>query len=147
MFVRDSFARAGVEVNTRPLEWQVLLERIKSTRDFDAVMLGWSGTLEGDPYQIFHSDAIAPPGDNAIHYSNPELDALIEEARMTLDEEQRMATWHEVHRIMHEDQPYTFLVARESTLFYDGRIRNIHETPLGLNPNREWYVPQNEQRR
>ncbi|MEX0654119.1 MAG: peptide-binding protein [Phycisphaeraceae bacterium] len=147
MFVGDSYRRAGIDITVQPLEWQVLLERLKNTRDFDAVTLGWSGTLESDPYQIFHSSMIPPPGDNATSYANPELDRLIEDARMTTDEDERMAMWHEVHRILHEDQPYTFLLARQSLLFYDERIQNIERTQIGLTPATEWYVPAEMQRR
>lgn len=147
MFARDSYQRAGIEVDARPLEWQVLLERIKSTRDYDAVALGWTGNLESDPYQIFHSSMIPPPGDNATSYANRELDALIEKARMTPDEEARMAMWHEVHRILHDDQPYTFMMAQKSLLFFDDRIRNIERTQTGLTPTLEWYVPAELQKR
>ncbi|MFA9479607.1 ABC transporter substrate-binding protein [Phycisphaerales bacterium AB-hyl4] len=147
MTVRDSFRRAGIEAEARPLEWQVLIERLKSTRDFDAITLGWTGSIEGDPFQIFHSSTIPPPGDNATSYSNPELDRLMEQARMTTDEDERRAMWHEVHRILHEDQPYTFLVASQSLLFYDERIRNIKRTQIGLTPPMEWYVPAELQRR
>jgi len=141
MFVRDSYRRAGIDFRVKPLEWQVLIERLKQTRDFDAVALGWTGSLEGDPFQIFHSSTIPPPGDNATSYANPELDQLIEKARMALDEEKRFALWHQVHRILHEDQPYTFMMVGQNLSFYDGRIRNIHRTRLGLTPVTEWYVP------
>ncbi|MEX2545968.1 MAG: peptide-binding protein [Phycisphaeraceae bacterium] len=147
LFARDSFRRAGIACEARPLEWQVLIERLKNTRDFDAVTLGWTGNIESDPFQIFHSSTIPPPGDNATSYSNPELDELIETARMTTDEQTRRAMWHKVHRILHEDQPYTFLMASQSLRFYDARIRNIERTQLGLTPVMEWYVPAELQRR
>lgn len=57
-----------------------------------------------------------------------------------------MPLWHQVHRILHEDQPYTFLFTRKTLVFFDGRIKNIQRTRLGLNPLQEWYVPQ-EQRK
>ena len=146
-FIADSYRRAGILCRAQPLEWQVLLERLKTTRDFDAVTLGWSGNIESDPRQIFHSDQIPPPGDNATSYANPALDDLIDRARMTVDEDERLAMWHEVHRILHEDQPYTFLMTNQSLLFFDGRIRNIERTQLGLTPDVEWYVPLQLQQR
>jgi peptide/nickel transport system substrate-binding protein len=144
-FIRDAFAAAGIVVDLQPLEWSVLLQRLKEDREFDAVCLGWSGTIEGDPYQIFHSDQITPPGDNSTSYANPDLDRLISQARETVEEEERMPLWHEVHRILHEDQPYTFLATSKSLAFYDHRIRNIRRTAVGLNLPLEWYVPANEQ--
>ncbi|MFW6060851.1 MAG: peptide-binding protein, partial [Phycisphaeraceae bacterium] len=125
LFLKDSYARAGVVLQPRPVEWSILIEQLKSKRQFDAVCLAWTGSIEGDPYQIFHSDQIPPPGDNSISYANPELDSLIAQARETVVEEERMPLWHEVHEILHEDQPYTFLFTRESLAFFDDRIRNI----------------------
>lgn len=145
LFVKDTFARAGVVVDPRPVEWSVLLQRIDS-RDFDAISLGWSGSIEGDPYQIFHSSQMGDIGDNFISYKNEALDKLIEQARATVQEDERMPLWHEVHQILHEDQPYTFLFARKTLAFFDGRFKNIRRTAVGLTPVMEWYVPADEQK-
>lgn len=146
MFLKDSYARAGVVLDPRPVEWSILIEQLKTKRQFDAVCLAWTGSIEGDPYQIFHSDQIPPPGDNSMSYSNPELDRLIEQARVTLIEDERMPLWHEVHEILHEDQPYTFLFTRESLAFFDGRLRNIQRVTVGLNDETEWFVPKDAQK-
>ncbi len=146
LFIKDTMAKAKVVVQPRPLEWSVLIETLKDTRDFDASSLGWSGSIESDPYQIFHSSQIPAPGDNAVHYSNPRLDKLIEDARSTVVEEDRMPKWHEVHAILHEDQPYTFLSAPRTLIFFDDRIQNIRRTTNGLTPLQEWYVPKTRQK-
>jgi peptide/nickel transport system substrate-binding protein len=143
LFLKDTYARAGVVIEPEPLEWSVLLKRIEN-RDLEAMSLGWTGGIESDPYQIFHSSQIQGVGDNTVSYSNPELDRLIEKARTTVDEEQRMPLWHQVHCILHEDQPYTFLFTRDTLAFYDRRIYNIQQTTTGLSPLREWYVPANQ---
>ena len=58
-----------------------------------------------------------------------------------------MAAWRNVHRILHEDQPYTFLLQRQANVFIDNRIKNVHETRSGLNYLQDdvmpipWYVP------
>lgn len=141
-FIKDTFARAGVVVDADPLEWSILLKRIEQ-RQVEACLLGWGGVIEDDPYQIFHSSQIKGTGDNFVHYANPELDKLIEEARKIVDEDQRMPVWHRVHQILHDDQPYTFLLNRKSLVFLDGRFKNIQQVKLGLNPSLEWYVPRN----
>jgi len=140
--VKDAMARGGVIVNIKKLPWSVLLER-KDNRNFDAISLGWGGSewLESDPYQIFHSDQIKGSGDNSVHYANPELDRLIEKARRTMDDDKRMQLWHQVHEILHEDQPYTFLYLRQSLALFDKRIKNIYRTELDLSDRFLWYVP------
>jgi peptide/nickel transport system substrate-binding protein len=144
-FVKDALAPAGVIVDLAPTETAVMFEQMKEKK-FQAVIGGWSGVLEQDPHQIFCTSAISGTGDNFISYSNPKLDVLTEQARSTVSEEQRMPLWHQVHRIIAEDQPYTFLFIIKSLSFVDGRFKGILPTKLGLNPNLEWYVPLDKQK-
>ncbi|MEE9423653.1 MAG: peptide-binding protein [Methylococcales bacterium] len=132
LLLRDLFAQAGILLKPKPTEWSVMLDNLKK-RDFDAITLGWSGSIEGDLYQIFHSSQIADGGNNSISYSNPELDKIIELARGTVDEEQRMDLWRKAEEILYQDQPYTFLVRLKSLEFVDKRIHNVLKTRLGLN--------------
>lgn len=150
LFFQDSFKRGGVLMDLDAVDWPVLLDRM-DRRDFDAMTLGWSASVETDPYQMFHSSQAKDNGDNRISYVSPALDAALEAARSTVDEQERMKRWHEVHRILHEDQPYTFLLNRQALRFLDQRVRNIQPSRFGLNYVRDeqmpipWFVPTAEQ--
>ncbi|WP_018864878.1 MULTISPECIES: peptide-binding protein [Thioalkalivibrio] len=148
LFLRDLYARAGVHMRPQPTEWSVMLEKI-SRQDFDAITLGWTSGVEVDIYQMFHSSQTVSGGDNFINYENPELDAMIEAARGEVDEDKRMEHWREAERILVEDQPYTFLMRRQTLAFIDRRIQNLEQTALGLNLGFvpvEIYVPFDQQR-
>jgi peptide/nickel transport system substrate-binding protein len=145
LFMRDAYAHAGIVLEPDPLEWTIMLQRMDE-RNFDAITLGWGGTIESDPKQIFHSASIAEGGDNYVNYANPQLDKLIDTARVTMDESKRRALWHQVHRILHEDEPYTFLFTRKAVIFVDKRFGNVQVTKTGLNEYMEWYTPKPLQR-
>jgi peptide/nickel transport system substrate-binding protein len=148
LFLRDLYARAGIEMEPRPTEWSVMLEKL-SRKDFDAITLAWTSGVEVDIYQMFHSSQTVSGGDNFVNYRNEELDAVIEAARAEVDESARMELWQEAERILVEDQPYTFLMRRETLAFIDRRIRNLEQTALGLNLSAvpvEIYVPREQQR-
>ena len=148
LFIKDSLARAGVKMIPKPTEWSVMLDLLDK-KNFEAISLGWSSSLESDLYQIFHSDQAKDNGDNFIHYSNPELDKLIEKARSTVVEAQRMPLWQQAERILYEDQPYTFLTRSKSLVLVDKRMKNVEVTPVGLNLSETpvgWYVPVAEQK-
>ena len=145
LYLRDSYMRAGIILEPDPTEWTTMLQRIDE-RNFEAITLGWTASLEGDPYQIFHSSQIADGGHNFINYRNEELDEVIEKGRTEMNEDKRMAHWHEVHRILHEDQPYTFLFNQISVRYVDGRFSNVRQLELELTPRIEWYVPHHQQR-
>jgi peptide/nickel transport system substrate-binding protein len=140
LLLKDGFAKAGIAMEPDPADWPIMLKKIND-RDYDAITLGWSGSIESDIYQEFHSSQIKDQGDNFISYTNPELDKLMEQARATVDEAKRTPMWHRCHEILAEDQPYTFLYTRKGLVFYDKRIQNIKESKLGLNYIHDYQMP------
>ena len=52
-----------------------------------------------------------------------------------------MPLWHECQRILHEDQPYTFLSISKSLRFIDKRIENVAVGQTGLNFVQDWTQP------
>ena len=146
LYLKDAYARAGIVLEPDPLEFAVMLDRIDD-QSFDAMTLGWGGgAVERDLRQTFHSAQAIKGGDNFMSYRNATLDGIIDRARMTLDEEERMVFWQEAHRILYEEQPYTFMVNRKSLRFVDGRFKNIELLTAGMSDRQEWYVPSPMQR-
>ncbi len=148
--IQDNLAAGGVLMEAERTDWPVLVDRLKNS-DFEAATLGWSGSVESDPYQIFHSDQAIVGGDNRTGYRSERLDEAIEGARITMETDERMTKWHEVHRILHEDQPYTFLLNRQALRLFNNRVKNVDTSPLGLNYEflnggvLPWYIPSERQ--
>ena len=143
LFLKDLYAKAGILLIPKPTEWSVMISLLGS-RDFDAITLGWTSGVETDIYQYLHGSQTEKNGDNSINYINPKLDKLIDKARATVDEKKRMPLWQAAEKIIYEDQPYTFLMRRQSLRFVDKRIKNLEVTNLGLNYTAlptEIYVP------
>ncbi len=146
LLIKDGYAKAGITMDPDPIDWPILTQKLNN-HDFEVVSLGWGGSAESDLFQEFDSSQIQDQGDNFMSYSNPALDKIIEQARQTIDVKKRMELWHQAHRILAEDQPYTFLVSRKSLRLMDKRIQNVTYSKLGLNLiYREsmpipWYVP------
>ena len=142
--LKDEAAKIGIEIVPDPYEWSIFVERL-NTRSFEATTLAWGGVVESDPYQIWHSSQIVGRGSNRIGFADAEADAIIEEARRTLDENKRNKLYHRFHQILHEQQPYTFLLTRPWLYFLDKRFENVKIHKLGLDPL-EWYVPKAKQK-
>ena len=132
LFLKDLYARAGVHMKPVPAEWPVMLDLL-GKRDFDAITLGWTSGVETDVYQMFHGSQTEDGGDNFVHFKHAGFDRLVDQARATVREEERMPLWQAVERIFHEEQPYTFLMRRKTLAFVDRRLRNLAVTNLGLN--------------
>lgn len=148
LILKDSYTQSGVLMELDPLEWSVFHTRLDE-QSFDAVTMAWGGgAIESDPGQNFHSTQAVKGGDNFMSYLNPELDKTVEKARRELDKDKRMELWRQIHRIVHEDQPYTFMLTRMTLWLVDKRVQNIQKLPtgVGLNDRVEWFVPQGMQR-
>ena len=89
--------------------------------------------METDVYQMFHGSQTEDGGDNFVHFKHAEFDRLVDEARATVREEERMPLWQAVERIFHAEQPYTFLMRRKTLAFVDRRLQNLEVTNLGFN--------------
>lgn len=148
LLLKDLYARAGIQLEPFPQEFPVLLEAL-GKKEFDAATLGWTSGIETDIYQMFHSSQVKDKGDNFISYKNTQLDQLIEQARSTVADDKRMPLWQQAEQILHEDQPYTFLMRRKALAFIDKRIHGLEMTKLGLNWGNlpvETYVPSVQQK-
>ena len=122
--VRDDFAKAGIIVNINPVEWSIYTERLDE-HNFDVCQLGWLLDWADDPYQIWHSSqADMPKGSNYVGFKNAEADKIIEEARGEFDVAKRTELYHRLHRLLHEEQPYTFLISPDALVAQDRRFQN-----------------------
>ena len=50
LFIKDTYAKGGVTVELDPEDWPQMQKKMDG-RDFDAITLGWSGSVESDLYQ------------------------------------------------------------------------------------------------
>ena len=141
--LQESLSKVGVEMGIRQLEW-ALFTKILDDRAFDAVTLGWSLPVLADPYQVWHSSQ-AEKGSNFIGFANEEADRIIEEGRQEFDRDRRADMYRRFHRILHEEQPYTFLFNRDSLAALDRRFENVKEYPLGPDDT-EWWVPESRRK-
>ena len=68
-------------------------------------LLGWGGAS-------FDADATLFPllrtGQVLSHYTNPKLDALIEEGRSIMDKKKRQKIYSDASKLMKEDVPWAF---------------------------------------
>ncbi len=119
---QNSWRKIGIKCNTQLFEWAVFLEDFVNPGQFDALILGWSMGIDPDLYQIWHSSQSGPQQLNFVGYKNPQVDNLIVRIRQEYDLTTQRELTHKLHRIIAEDQPYTFLYAGLGTQVLDKKI-------------------------
>ncbi len=139
--VKENCRRIGVDVGISPENWTLMLHKLNK-KDFDAVVIGWAMGWKDDPFQIWHSSqADVDDTSNAIGYRSPEVDKLIEQLRVTMNQEKQIEIYRKIHRILYDEQPYTFLFMDLATAGYDSRIENVKFYPIRpCVDQREWYA-------
>ena len=128
---QDAWKKIGVRCQTQVFEWAVFLQDFVNTGSFDAVVLGWGMGIDPDLYQIFHSSQAGPQQLNFVGYASPEADALIVRLRREYDRAEQRALAHRLHRVIAEDQPYTFLYVGLATRVLDRKIVLVEREPDG----------------
>jgi peptide/nickel transport system substrate-binding protein len=109
---REDLLKIGVKMNVDAAEWSLMQKRMEE-KNFDAYTGGWGLVWETDLYQIWHSSqADVSHGSNRVGFRNKQADALIEKIRVTLDHDERERLFHAFHRIIDDEQPYSFLYSK-----------------------------------
>lgn len=145
VLIQRRLKEIGIDARIRVLEWASFIGRFIKTGEFDAVVLGWSLSLDPDQYSIWHSSQQAPGQFNFIGYNNPQVDRLLERGRLELDIEKRTKIYHEFARLLLEDSPIVYLYAGYGLPAIHKRIKGIDDPapPAGIGHNsHEWYIPQ-----
>ncbi len=145
--IQRRLSEVGVQVKLRVVEWATFLKEFINPGNFDATLLGWSGGIDPDVYNVWHSSKTAPGELNFIGFHNAEADQLLEDGRRTFDQEERKRAYDRFQEILADEQPYTFLYVPESLPVVSARVRGIEPAAAGIMYNFiHWYVPVSEQK-
>jgi len=143
--IQKQWAEIGVKADIQVVAWAAFLDQIVLKRKFNVIILGWSLPVDPDCYNVWHSDAAREGGLNCVSYSNDRVDELIEKGRQEFNSDVRREIYHEIHRIIAEDAPYTFLFFPYGTLAVNKRFHGIEPAPSGIGHNFiDWKVLEGE---
>ena len=134
----------GIDAKIRVIEWASFVNQFIKTGDFDAVILGWSLSLDPDQYNIWHSSQQNPGQFNFIGFSNKEVDQLLEEGRTELNADRREKIYHDFSKILLKESPIIYLYAGYGLTAMNKRIKGIESPapPAGITYNSyEWFIP------
>ncbi|MBS0207593.1 MAG: peptide ABC transporter substrate-binding protein [Planctomycetes bacterium] len=125
--MKDCLEQIGVKCNVRTIERTTLIA-LELEHNYDAAFGAW-GT-GSDPYTLENIFATGE-GRNFGLYSNPEVDRLFEQGKKEFDRQKRAAIYAQIHRVVWEDQPYTFLYSRSSFYAFNKQLRGYNFSPRG----------------
>ncbi len=138
---------AGIAITVEFKEWQAWKEDVFLEHNFDIMFASWVFDDSADISSLFHSAEIGDWKNNFGGYSNPEVDGLIVESKLTLDHEKRRTINRKLHAILAEEQPYTFLWTLTNYSAYHKKLRRVQIHPYKFfSFADEWFIPTSEQK-
>lgn len=145
---QEDLESIGVRMNTQLLEWATFSKRTRE-HDFQAATAAWgTGTDPDTGWNLWHSEQCDPEGKFGRNYGcfkNDRVDELFELGRHEFDAEKRASYYQEIHAIVYEEQPYTFLFNRGTFWGLHERIRGVTSSPRGIfnfSPAEQaWWTP------
>ncbi len=130
--IQQQLREVGIALDIRSFEFATFFADVVRGA-FQMYGLRWIGGNE-DPdifEYAFHSSRFPPNGANRSYYSNPKVDALIDQARRATDPAVRKPLYFEVQRILAEQEPYVDLWYLDNVLIHNKRVRNLKLNPAG----------------
>jgi len=129
---QEAWRKLGIDIKVQAFEWTVFLEDFVDQDDFDAIVLGWSGGgINPDKQSIWHSSQTHPYEGNHVGYESAAADALMAKIRATYDSDEQIKLTRQLHRLIADDQPYTFLYEEFIPYVIDKRIFAVQSDASG----------------
>ena len=99
--IQQDFAAIGVEADLSGMEWAQYLDML-SEGTYQMGRLGWIADypiMDNFLYPLFKGGS----SDNYALYENTEVDAMLEEARVTTDDDERIEAYREIEKMIGEE--------------------------------------------
>ena len=102
--MQSDWAKVGIKVKVQMMEWGEMLKRT-GKGEHDITFLNWAGD-NGDPDNFFTPNlncAAVEAGGNKSQWCNKAFDALIDEARKTIDPKKRTELYMKAQKLMYDE--------------------------------------------
>ncbi|MBS1999330.1 MAG: hypothetical protein JSS86_23550, partial [Cyanobacteria bacterium SZAS LIN-2] len=145
IMLKEDFKKLGIKINYQPIEFNTMINRIHQSLDFDAVMMGLTGS-RFEPYggaNIWKSNARMHNFDTrqSIDETEPylkdvrpwekEIDKALDGAANTYDEALRHKLYNRFSEIVYDEQALIFIYTNVMLTAARNHVGNYRPTPYG----------------
>jgi peptide/nickel transport system substrate-binding protein len=130
--LQQQLAKVGIVLDQRSYEFATFYSDV--TRGaFQMYSMRWIGGNEQPDIfgYAFSTARFSPKGANRGHYSNAQLDALLDDASANSDNDRRRADYVEAQQILARDLPAVNLRYKDTVVVHNCRLTQVTPTPSG----------------
>lgn len=123
--LKQQLARVGIQIELRTQDSASSSRRLYTDYDFQ-FFTAYIGTYADPQLAVYWSKNIVKgvPFSNASHYSNPEMDRLLEAVQVENHAQKRMDEFHQIQKIAAHDLPILPLFELEQLTIFDKKVHD-----------------------
>jgi peptide/nickel transport system substrate-binding protein len=129
--IQEDLKRVGINLEIRTYEFATLYADVLKG-NFQMFTLQWVGGAVADPdilRRVFHSQMVPPVRFNRGHFSDPEVDRLLDEAARATDVESRRERYAKVQQRLAELAPYISLWHKTNFALAQPELEGVQLSP------------------
>ena len=130
--LQSDLQNVGITARIVTYDWATYVEKIQNG-EHDMAMLGWSAG--GDPddffYYLLSKTTAQKPALNIAFYRSDEMQDVLERARMSTNQSERIELYQQAQAIFHKDVPWVPLAHAQRLLVVNRSVQNLKLAPVG----------------
>jgi peptide/nickel transport system substrate-binding protein len=143
--IKKAWENLNIKINLEIVPPQSMPSEIIRPRKYQVLLYGVILGADPDQYPFWHSLQIGPSGLNLSNYSNKEVDALLEDGRITTKEETRKEKYKKLQEIIARDLPAIFLYSQSYLYLQSDKIKGFDTKIITVSSDRfsnvaNWYI-------
>ncbi len=134
----------GVQASVVPVQTG-LRSNYLEPRSFEAALIDVELPSDPDPYPFWHETQADPPGQNYSQFRDRDVSEVLEQARRTNDQTQRLNLYHKFQELFREKTPGILLYYPVYNYAISEKVRDVQIGPIAVSSDRfrtlpDWYV-------
>lgn len=143
--IKSFWEAQGIKTITEVAPVATIQKDIIRPRNFDTLFYGQVVGADPDPYAFWHSSQTGENGFNIANFTNKEVDQLLEDARLSSNQEERKEKYLRFQEIIAEEVPAVFMYSPVYTYLQTNDIKGFQVNSILFPRDRfaninEWYI-------
>ena len=129
--IQAQLKKIGVDVKIQVLEWGAYLQGLKNN-EHQLFIVGWTCQTPDPDMAVYPTFSGTQKGaNNFAYFGDPEIDKLLEKARVTPDGPERKALYFQIQDMLKEQAPWVFLANKKQVYGMQNYLTGFQPSPFG----------------
>lgn len=131
--IQADLAKIGIDAQVKTFEWATYLQKTSNGED-PMALYGWTGVMADPDNFLFPNlsatNAVKPTASNRAFYVNQDFTNLLQQARVTFDQNKRIELYQKAQDIFHQDAPWVTIAHTTPPMGLAGYVTGYKAHPM-----------------